>query len=95
MSASDLICKAITHRRRLAFTYKDGVRVVDPYILGHDTGNALVLSAVQVSGGSGSGFRTFLVDNIVGLEIVDQRFWGSHPDYNPNDRLFTRVLCQV
>lgn len=95
MPVGGLICQAIEKRRLLSFTYKGSARTAEPYILGYDEKGALTLSAVQVSGGSGAGFRTFPVDGIASLEMSDRRFWGTHPDYNPRDRFFTRVLCQV
>ena len=82
-------------RRRLSFAYKGSRRLVDPYILGTDGDGALLLSAVQVVGGSGEGFRSFVATGIAGLAVMDEHFTGNHPDYNPRDRLFVRVLCQV
>jgi len=90
-----LICRAIGERRRLSFSYKGSRRLADPYILGTDADGTLLLSAVQVAGGSGSGFRSFVVTEIAALAVSEEHFFGNHPDYNPRDRLFVRVLCQV
>jgi hypothetical protein len=95
VATSDVICRAIKTRHVLSFTYKDSIRAAEPYILGYDEAGALVLSAVQISGGSGVGFRTFLVPNLSAVMETDQRFIGRHPDYNSRDRLFARVLCQI
>lgn len=95
MPVSDMICQAITHRRALSFRYKGSVRLAEPYILGYDSSGALMLSAVQLSGGSGVGFRTFAVANLSFMTITDHHFSGRHKEYNPRDRLFERVLCQV
>jgi hypothetical protein len=54
-----------------------------------------MLSAVQISGGSGVGFRTFIVAHLSVITVTQQRFIGVHRDYNPRDRLFTQVLCQL
>ena len=93
--AAELICRSIAARRRLSFAYKGSERRADPYILGTDADGTLLLSAVQVAGGSGRGFRSFVVTEIAGLAVTAERFFGNHPDYNPRDRLFARVLCQV
>ena len=95
MAVSDTICRAIKERRRLSFTYKDSARTVDPYIFGYDERGTLALSAVQTSGGSGKGFRSFHVDNLLSVAVTGQRFSGAHPDYNPRDPYFARVICQV
>lgn len=93
--SAELICRAIAERRRLSFSYKGSERLVDPYILGVDDDGALLLSAVQVAGGSGGGFRSFVVKDIIAPVVTGERCFGDHPDYNPRDRLFARVLCQV
>jgi hypothetical protein len=86
---------AMERRHRLALAYRDEIRIVDPYILGYDADGKLLLSAVQVLGGSGSGFRTFAAEEIASLAVTGDKFFANHPAYNPRDRLFARVLCQV
>ena len=95
MTPEETICEAICNRRRLSFDYGGSRRVVDPYILGRDTDGRLLLSAVQVSGGSGAGFRTFELAGIGALNITAQTFFGNESRYNPRDRLFARILCRV
>jgi hypothetical protein len=95
MTPEETICEAIRNRRRLSFTYGGSRRVVDPYILGHDAEGRALLSAVQVSGGSGAGFRTFELAGIDALSITPETFFGNHPRYNPRDRLFARMLCRI
>ena len=95
MEAAAIICDAIGRKRRISFRYKDSDRLVEPYILGFDAAGTLVLSAVQLSGGSGAGFRSFEVGAIALLTVSTVHFSGSHPQYNPRDRMFARVLCQV
>jgi predicted DNA-binding transcriptional regulator YafY len=94
-SAQALICQAIERQHMLSFAYKGERRTVEPYILGYDRKQVLVLSAVQHSGGSGKGFRSFQVDRLSLMTITDQKFFGDHPDYNPRDAYFERILCQV
>lgn len=94
-SAQALICQAIERQHVLSFHYKGERRNAEPYILGYDRKGTMVLSGVQRSGGSGKGFRSFQVDRLSLVTITDQRFSGDHPDYNPRDAYFERILCQV
>lgn len=95
MTIRQTICEAIRTRHRLSFDYGGSRRVVDPYILGRDTDGRLLLSAVQVSGGSGAGFRTFELAGLDALNITAQTFFSNDPRYNPRDRLFAEVLCRI
>src|SRR5690606_33477774 len=88
MSIKDALCEAIGQRRTVSFIYKSGARTVEPYILGYDDRGALTLSAYQTRGGSGAGFRTFLVDGMSLVTITDHEFSGVRPEYNPRDRYF-------
>lgn len=90
-----LICEAIERQHALSFDYKGQRRIADPYILGHDDKGKLVLSAVQHSGGSGKGFRSYDADALSDLTITDQKFFGTHPDYRPRDPYFETIVCQV
>lgn len=95
MSAADTILKAITEHRTLSFTYKGKARTADPYILGYDDKGRFILSAVQLTGGSGAGFRSFHVEEMSGVEVTEHRFSGAHSDYYPRDPYFARVLGQI
>jgi hypothetical protein len=95
MNVPDLICEAIAGRRMISFAYKGSVRTVEPYILGYGEAGELVLSAVQRSGGSGVGFRTFLVEELGPLSMSDKGFPRDHPDYRPGDAFFVRVVCKL
>jgi WYL domain len=95
MALINTIYEAIDQRRMLSLVYKGETRTVEPYIVGYTDKNKLLLSAVQRSGGSGSGFRSFDVEEISGVTKTGRRFSGTHPDYNPRDPLFAHVLKQV
>ena len=95
MPETELICRAIDKRRLVAFAYKGEDRTAEPYILGYNEKDELTLSAAQVSGGSGQGFRTFPIEGISALKITDRHFARNHPDYNPRDRFFARIICRV
>ena len=95
MAVINTIYEAIGDRRVLAFTYKGKERTAEPYIVGYDEHHKLVLSAVQLTGGSGKGFRSFSVDELSSVTKTDRKFRGTHPDYNPRDPHFIRILKQV
>lgn len=95
MSGTETILRAIAMRRTVAFTYAGKPRTADPYILGYDGNGHLVLSAVQHSGGSGTGFRTFHIDKLSEIAISERHFFANHPDYNPLDPYIERVLGKV
>ncbi|MDQ6438085.1 hypothetical protein RB623_28870 [Mesorhizobium sp. LHD-90] len=95
VAAARTICEAIERMRVLSFLYEGEERTADPYILGTNRKGILVLSAVQRTGGSGKGFRSFHLKGLSSLRIMEQKFFGSHPDYNPKDRDFEKILCQV
>lgn len=89
-----IIEAAIAGRFRIAFTYKDVARVVEPHILGFDSHGNLALSAWQVSG-TGAGWRLFHVDRIQVLEESDGRFTDAATGYNPQDPLFSTILRRL
>lgn len=91
---SDVICRAIRARKSIDLVYKGTRRTVDPHILGFDDSDRLLLSAVQTSGGSGAGFRTYSVEGLSHVVETDRRFSPSQ-EYNPRDPLFARIICQV
>ena len=95
MAVINTIYEAIGDRRVLAFTYKGKSRTAEPYIVGYDDKSKLVLSAVQLSGGSGVGFRSFDVNALSSVTKTERRFHGTHPDYNPHDPYFAHILQQV
>jgi hypothetical protein len=95
MAVINTIYEAIGDRRVLTFVYKGKQRTAEPYIVGYDEKHKLVLSAVQLSGGSGVGFRSFDVDALSEVAKTERRFSGTHPDYNPRDPYFAHILRQV
>jgi predicted DNA-binding transcriptional regulator YafY len=89
------IYEAIDQRRLLSLVYNGETRTVEPYIVGYTDKNKLLLSAVQRSGGSGNGFRSFDVEEISEVTKMDRRFRRIDPAYNPHDPLFAHILRQV
>lgn len=91
---TDVICRAIRARKSIVLVYKGAKRTADPHILGFDDAGRMLLSAVQTSGGSGAGFRTYHVGSLSHVAETEHRFSPSK-DYNPSDPLFERIICQV
>lgn len=92
---SSVICAAIKDRHVLAFSYKGTTRQVEPHLLGYDSEGHLTLSAWQLTGGSGKGFRDFHVDTILGPRTTGACFSGPRPGYNPNDSTMMRIVCRI
>jgi|GraSoi_2013_40cm_1033754.scaffolds.fasta_scaffold101214_1 predicted DNA-binding transcriptional regulator YafY len=87
------ICTAIKSRRLISFTYKNQMRVVEPYILGYGEDDDLVLSAWQVSG-LRPDWRRFLVTKATFLSATEENFEGTRRGYNRNDPSIPRKLCR-
>ena len=89
------ICDAIRDRKVIQFLYKGQARTAEPHLVGYDRDGDLTLSAWQLSGGSGIGFRDFHVSKISGLTITQQSFAGHRAGYNPNDSTMSRIVCRL
>ncbi|MBX7501358.1 WYL domain-containing protein [Qipengyuania sp. YG27] len=89
------ICDAIRDRKIISFYYKGRTRVAEPHLVGYDRDGDLTLSAWQLSGGSGQGFRDFHINIMSNLTIMPQSFSGARPNYNPNDSTLGRILCRL
>lgn len=93
-----LICDAIHHRRRLAFGYDGGTRIVEPYALGVGDGGRLLLRGYQVRGHSPSretGWKLFRVDEIEDLTALEESFAAPQPGYLRNDPTMTKIICEI
>jgi hypothetical protein len=96
-----LICDAIRTRSLLEFDYHGLHRIVAPYCHGISTAGHEVLRAVQVRGASSSGPRglgfgkLWIVAEIVGLRLSDERFEPDDPQYNPGDRAMQQIHCRI
>ncbi|MEP1931300.1 MAG: WYL domain-containing protein [Roseibium sp.] len=66
------LCEAIKNRQVVSFTYEHRVRTVEPHLVGYDGDGDLTLSAWQLSGGSGVGWRDFHVSKLTGLATTGQ-----------------------
>jgi hypothetical protein len=97
---NSIICDAVHEHRLLRLNYHWGYRIVEPHAYGlNDNGHEL-LRVFQVSGASESGahhgWKLLRVDEIHQLEILEEKFAGSRPDYRRSDKAMDqRIYCQL
>lgn len=89
------ICGAIKDRAVISFHYKGRLRTVEPHLLGIDSDGDQTLSAWQLTGGSGQGWRDFHIARISGLAKTGAQFAGARQGYNPNDSTLSRIVCRL
>ena len=100
MTTQDLIRAAITGHRRLAFTYRNLPRVVNPMRLGLSPRDSWKLRAVQVGGESesgrygGSAPKLFDVDLMTDVVVLDAEFRIPR-QYQPGDDAFVLIDAEL
>lgn len=95
LAAEQRIRPFIEARRVIQFVSKGKTRTVEPFLLGYNHAGNLELSAWQLTGGSGQGWRGFLVREPSGIAATPATFAGSRPGYNPNDSQMQLIVCRV
>ena len=94
-----LICDAIASRRLLMFAYGDAVRVVEPHLFGVNSAGHESLSAWLRAGHSRSDpegwWRTYLLDGMRDVQILDETFAGPRAGFNPDDERMTSIACRL
>ena len=95
----ELLLRAIRERRLLTFTYHDTLRVVEAHRYGEAVNGHRLVSAWLRPGHSQSaphgGWRSFLVDEIEDLQLLDETFAGTRAGYNPDDRSLATVFAEI
>ena len=91
----ELICGAIANRSVISFSYTGSQRTAEPHILGYDRSGDLTISAWQLSGGSGQGWRDFHFDKMRDIALTEIQFSGARPGYNPNDPTLAQIICRL
>jgi hypothetical protein len=89
------LCAAIAERRIVAFIYKGRLRTAEPHILGADHQGEAILSAWQLSGGSGEAFRTYRLQAMSKVRLTGAQFAGPRPAYNPRHTIFAEIDCRL
>jgi predicted DNA-binding transcriptional regulator YafY len=94
-----LLHHAMQKLHRVSLVYEDRERVVEPHIHGINTQGHEMLSAYQVRGGSRSndpvGWKTFQLDKMRDLIVLDETFTGPRREYNPADKSFVHVYARL
>jgi hypothetical protein len=94
-----LICDAIASRRLLMFAYGDVVRVVEPHLFGVNSAGHESLSAWLRAGHSRADpegwWRTYLLDGMRDVQLLDETFTGPREGYNPDDERMARIVCRL
>jgi hypothetical protein len=94
--ASETICKAIREKRILTFVYEMKPRTAEPHLLAHQKdGDDLVLGCWQLAGGSGVGWRDFLLAKLTLPTIADTHFAQPRSIYKRDAPTLGRIVCQL
>ena len=89
------LSQAIRSQSVVTFVYRARRRYVEPHILGYDQEGTPLLLAWQLTGAQQDEFRSFRLDMMSGTTATARSFPGPRAGYNPNDRLFSRVLSRL
>ena len=95
MNLFALLEEAIETRTIVAIGYKGSRREVEPHLLGTNRKGNLTLSAYQLSGGSGTDFRSYLINEITFVESTGESFSGPRTGYNPQDETMSEILVKL
>lgn len=94
------ICTAIRERRLIHLTYHWGHRIVEPHAYGRNDNGHELLRVFQLRGASESGepygWKLLRMDEITGLNVLEENFSGPRSGYARNDKaLDERIYCQL
>lgn len=95
-----IILNAIENQKLLEFDYDGCRRVVQPHIYGHSTDRSKrQISTYQIRGESNTGglpaWRTFDLDKIENLKMLNEHFSKPAEGYNPRDPKFRKIISQI
>lgn len=95
----NIIKEAIENKKVIEFTYKNDLRIVEPFVLGVSSTGKVSLRAYQIGGFSTDsnniGWKMFSVDNINNLRVKADSFIGMREHYNPNDSALNPIFARV
>ena len=95
----ELLLRAIRERRLLMFAYRDTVRVVEPHRYGEAGNGARLLSAWLRPGYSRTtpdgGWRSFRLEDIRDLQLLDETFAGTREGYAPYESRLAVVFAEL
>jgi predicted DNA-binding transcriptional regulator YafY len=95
----ELLIRAIRERRLLMFAYRDTVRVVEAHRYGEAGNGGRLLNAWLRPGHSRTtpdgGWRSFALDDIERLQLLDETFAGPREGYAARDSRFATVFAEL
>lgn len=99
-SIVEVLCEAIRTMRLVRFRYQtdDTPRVVEPYLVGESVAGHEVLFAWYLpteAGKKAPGWRTYLLDDLRTLEVLDVTFSQPRDGFNLNDRNIVSIRCSI
>jgi hypothetical protein len=98
----DSLCEAIRSRSIVQFEYfgdkTAGPRTVEPHMVAYNAKGKLALSAWYLGGASesqeGQGWREYVLSSMIKVTILDEKFDGPRPGYQPfGGKPFRNVQC--
>lgn len=93
------LCSAIRSRELVRFYYNGGIRTVEPHCYGLSAAGPEPLRGYQIGGysetGEPIGWKLFQVSKMSSLSVMDERFTGPRPSYNPDDSAMEVIFCQL
>jgi hypothetical protein len=94
-----IICEAIEKKRLLQFSYDELTRIVEPHLFGRKTSGNDALSAYLVGGYTESDsqpyWRSFLVEKMEFVILLDETFSEPREGYNTGDETMVEIYCQL
>jgi len=90
--SKDAIIEAIEKRNIIEIVYSGETRRAEPHLLGVSKSGVLTLSAWQLTGKSGIGWRAYVVEKIGSIRITDEKFSSTRPGYNPDDSTMSQIV---
>lgn len=94
-----IICEAIEKKRLLQFSYDELTRIVEPHLFGRKTSGNDALSAYLVGGYTESDsapyWRSFLVEKMEFVILLDETFDRPREGYNPQDDSMVEIYCKL
>lgn len=95
----EIIKQAIENKNLLEFTYKNQLRIVEPYTYGTNRNGNELLSAYQIAKESTSsdklGWKIFTIDEVNNLKILKDNFKAIRSEHNFDYLRMSSIFSRV
>lgn len=94
---NNLIIEAIKNRNVIQFYYENELRIVEPHCYGVTTAGNEALRAFQIDGYTSSGemgWKMYDLKKAKNIEIKNETFYNSRPDYKSGDRGMIKIFAE-